>query len=207
MPAGGVIIAGSAAAIQGGIGVAQMIQANKYRKQFKRPDYQIPQAQQEALLNARAMAAQTRLPGQDIMEQNIGATTAAGVKAATELGQSPSQILNAASNIYGRQMQQQNQMGIQAAQFQQGNRMNLQGQLGTMGGFQEKQWDINKMQPYEAAMHAAAQLSGAGQQNIGGAVAGAGGAGMNYAAYGYNPYQNMNNLNGSSYAPPQQPIV
>ena len=175
------IIAGTAGLAQAGTGVAQMIQANKYRKK-KRPTYEIPLAEEEALKNARAMAAQTRLPGQDIIEQGIGASTAGGVKTVIETGQSPSQILNSVSNIYGNEMQQKNQLGVQAANFQQGNRMNLQGELKNYAQFQEKKFDINEMQPYEAAMAAAAALSGAGQQNIAGGITSMAGTGMNYAA-------------------------
>jgi hypothetical protein len=169
-----VIAAASAIAslAKTGVGIWQTVKANKLAKE-KRPDYQIPQSEKDALSIAQQLATQRELPGQDIMEQNIRSGTASGISRMTEVADSPAMLLGNIATMVGKENQSMNQLGIASANYYTQNQRNLQSSLQRMGQQELAKWQYDEMKPYEEAMHAAATMREGGLQNIIGGVTGA----------------------------------
>jgi hypothetical protein len=157
----------AAAPLASGIyGIVQKAQADKLRKQFDQPMYAIPQGMQEAYGLAQSRAFDTSLPGQSLIEAGIDRGQAAANRAIMESGLSGAERLAAINAGAGNRMDANTQLAMQMAQQQQQNLANYQNTLGQLAGYQEKQWQLNKQQPWIDAMEAANRLSEAGSQNI-----------------------------------------
>ena len=165
-------IAGTAELAKLGIGISQAIRASKMAKNTHRPAYQIAPAQLEAVQNARNLATDTRLPGQSLMEQNIGAATAAGNRQIQETGTSTAERLGALSGLYTGQQQQFRDLGIQGAQQQTNDIQYLNQMLGGLANEQHSAWEWNKAQPYLAAVQAIQKLREGANKNIYGGIQG-----------------------------------
>jgi len=157
----------AAAPLASGIyGIVQKAQADKLRKQFDQPMYAIPQGMQEAYGLAQSRAFDTSLPGQSLIEAGIDRGQAAANRAIMESGLSGAERLAAINAGAGNRMDANTQLAMQMAQQQQQNLANYQNTLGQLAGYQEKQWQLNKQQPWIDAMEAANRLAEAGSQNI-----------------------------------------
>lgn len=157
----------AAAPLASGIyGIVQKAQADKLRKQFDQPMYAIPEGMQEAYGLAQSRAFDTSLPGQSLIEAGIDRGQAAANRAIMESGLSGAERLAAINAGAGNRMDANTQLAMQMAQQQQQNLANYQNTLGQLAGYQEKQWQLNKQQPWMDAMEAANRLADAGSQNI-----------------------------------------
>ena len=151
--------------VQAGVGFAQQRRA----KQFARkpaPTYTIPSAITEYVRNARAGVLGNQMPGLARTEENIATGMASGISAAKEAGQDPSSIMAAISGLGGGAMQAQGDLQTQVTAFKQSQQDRLNTALQTLGQAQDKEFDINKMQPYLAAMAASSALREAGGRNL-----------------------------------------
>lgn len=164
--------------VQGGVGLWQQHQAKQFEKD--RPEFVIPQAQQQALNSAKHQASLTGLPGQDLMEAKLGKSTANAILDLNRSADSPSAILGNISTLYGKQMDKENDLGIAAAENYQRNQGVLRDELHNMADWQQRAWDYNENQPYQAGAAAASALRGSGMQNIMTGVSNAAGVGSNY---------------------------
>lgn len=156
------------AAYQLGSGIYQGIKAANMNP--VRPTYDIPQSEKDALLNAKVMGSLTRLPGQTTMEQNQAAAAGTAYSQAREAAQDPNSLLSSISKIGANEMAGQRQIGTQAAQQYNTNQAMLRGALGRYGQFEDKQWQLNEMQPFMDEAKAQAALIQAQNQNIYGAT-------------------------------------
>jgi len=167
---------------QGLLGIGEKIvggiQRNKAQKEFEKNKYQIPSSVNAMLDTVRGVASQRKLPGQEFMEQQVGATTAQGVEAATRVGRSASDALGALEGLYGRQMQSQQNLALAGAQNWQQNQFKYANALERMGSYQDQKWQYNTLYPYMQKMTGAGQMQEAGNQNIGSAMSGM--VSMNY---------------------------
>jgi hypothetical protein len=163
-------------AAQGLLGVGEKIiggiQKNKAQKEFDKNKYEIPSSVNAMLDTVRGVASQRKLPGQEIMEQQIGSTTAQGVEAATRVGRSSSDALGALEGLYGRQMQSQQNLALAGAQNWQENQFKYASALERMGAYQDQKWQYNTLYPYMQKMTGAGQMQEAGNTNIGSAMSG-----------------------------------
>jgi hypothetical protein len=148
------------------------IQKNKAQKEFDKNKYEIPSSVNAMLDTVRGVASQRKLPGQEIMEQQIGSTTAQGVEAATRVGRSSSDALGALEGLYGRQMQSQQNLALAGAQNWQENQFKYASALERMGAYQDQKWQYNTLYPYMQKMTGAGQMQEAGNTNIGSAMSG-----------------------------------
>ncbi len=148
--------------------------ADKYAS-ATRPTYTIPEAQQEATTNARVMADGKTLPGQQTMEDKLGANTANATNMAAQKG-NPADILATVTALQGNQNDAQNQINTQGVQYQDQNKKELQGQLGQQAAYQDKAFQINQMEPYNNSMKAASALRNASILNEQNGITGLGSA-------------------------------
>jgi hypothetical protein len=163
-------------AAQGLLGVGEKIiggiQRNKAQKEFDKNKYEIPSSVNAMLDTVRGEASQRKLPGQEIMDQQIGATTAQGVEAATRVGRSSSDALGALEGLYGRQMQSQQNLALAGAQNWQENQFKYANSLRILGDYQQEKWKYKSLYPYMQKMTGAGEMQMAGNTNIGSGVSG-----------------------------------
>lgn len=157
-------------AIQGVIGLGQAAYGFARASQLERPEYEIPEAQEQALGLQRSYMSQRKMPGQTIAEENIKQNQANMLSAIRAQGGSPADVAK-----LGESTDEAFQgLGARASMWQTEQKDRYLGQLGQMAGYQDKMWQLNKYQPFqdEAAMSSA--KIGSGMQNVMGGLQGIG---------------------------------
>lgn len=149
--------------LETGYGAYQFIQGQKAKKGLERPEYEIPEEIKANLSQAELMALEG-LPAQQKQEyiENIGRATATGLRGlkTRKAGLAGVEGLAQTETDAYKQL-----LGMDVAAKRQ-NIQNLMSQRETMAGFKERQFDINKMQPYLQKYGEAQAMIGAGAQNI-----------------------------------------
>jgi hypothetical protein len=170
MPLGGAVVAGVAGLAQIGMGIGKAAKAKKARRKaqstFDQNKYEIPESARASLQSAQRQASEVGLAGQDVMEAQLGQSTAQGVSAAQDVGTSSSDVLGMLSQMYGNQQSQQQSIGIQAAQQYQQNQGVLQNSLSNMANLEDQKWKYNVLYPYQQQMGAAGQMADQGTSMI-----------------------------------------
>jgi len=186
----GAIATGVSSLLNLGLGIADRIKANKLQKQWnklysQRPEYEIPEAYTNALSLYKQRAAQSKMPGQDLIEENIQQSSARARTAAERGAISSASYGAQASDIYAKELEAIQDLGIQSAQFQWQN----QGQLGEAmqmyGGQQEKAQDWNKLGKWTTGMNVLESQLGARTQNANNYLGNAAAGLMNFAGTSY----------------------
>jgi hypothetical protein len=119
----------------------------------KYPKMSIPEAITQATELYRQESQRTRLPGQDLYEQQIGASTAQGISQAREAATSAADLLGATTSLYGQQSQALTQLEIEGARQQAQNRQLYGQQLNTLGQWQQQQYITNELIPWQTRMN------------------------------------------------------
>ena len=162
--------------LSGVVGFFQRRKAKKALANLHRPEYNIPN---EILQNQKRaeMAANEGLPSQQYnqamqniqLNQNRALTAAGGRRSA----------LMALPGIQQQSNDQVLNLDMKDAQARMANQQQLYGINSQVAGYKDKQWDINKMQPYQRDYNYNMNLLASGNQNL---LAGAdkimGGAGL-----------------------------
>lgn len=160
-----LISQGASAAINLGKAAHQAHKANKLGA-TPRPEYNIPQSQIEALNNAKYMASQTELPGQNIMQQKIDQGSAGALSNLKDVSQSGSALGSNIANIYRGNVTGQNQLNLAAAQNFNNNQGILRTELNNMAPFEQKQWEINEFDKYKNNMAASSAMREGAFRNL-----------------------------------------
>lgn len=166
---------------KGIIGAVQLGKANKALKKMKRPTYTRPTEANELLDLYRQRAAATQLPGQEAIESGLGATVAQGVSDVQNTASSSVSALGAITDLYGRKQQAVRDLGIQFAEYKAAREGELGGALGQSAAYTDKEWEMNKLRPYEIRMNELTGQRQAGATNLFGGLEGMGSAFMNMA--------------------------
>ena len=189
VPWGG-IATGVSTLLNLGLGIADRIKANKLQKQWntlysQRPEYEIPESYTDALSLYKQRAAQSKMPGQDIIEGNIQQSSARARTAAERGAISSASYGAQASDIYSKELEAIQDLGIKSAEFQWAN----QGQLGEAmqmyGGQQEKAQDWNSMGAWSTKMNTLESQMGAKTQNANNYLGNAAAGLLNFAGTSY----------------------
>ena len=109
-------------------------------------------------------------------ENEMNQILSLGVQAAQQTAGSSSEALGAVTNMFANRMRQQNSLAGQAAQDYMRRQADVTQQLGNMATYQDKEWQLNEMQPFLDAAATASAMGGAGMQNMMGGLQGMGGA-------------------------------
>ena len=153
------------------LGVGQSIRANRLRKkalrEFQSNPYTTPLSATRAVNMAGQQAQGTRLPGQDVMEENLRSGTAQSLAQARRAATSPSQILASTIQSYNAQQQAQQNLDLQAAQNWQERQNIYRNAVMALSPYEEKSWQYNTLAPIQAKLNMAGQMSQSGTQNIG----------------------------------------
>lgn len=150
--------------IQGGIGLIQGLSGALSVPE--RPKYNFPSAIEDAIANAKGLAGQTRLPGQDKLEADIGNRTASYVNNLEKLSGGNSAAIGGLSKIYAQELNAKNQLGVNAAQYHAANQQQLQNAQRMYGQYQDKAFGYNIDDPYQTKAAASSALIGSGIQNF-----------------------------------------
>ena len=154
-------------AIQGALGIGQLIGGALMKP--KRPEYEIPAAAQEELAMSR-MGLNARMPGVAYAENRLAQNSANAGYGLNRAATNPNQILNGLASI------QMNaniaSRGLMEAEAGDAIRResNLRRSLGVMASYQNRKWEVDKMQPFQDKARTKAALIGSGLQNISGGV-------------------------------------
>jgi hypothetical protein len=159
------------AAMQAGTGLYQMIKGQQDASKLNRPTYQIP----EEIKSKLTLAQQRSLEGmpdasKKLFIDNMQRSSAFGLR---NLSSRQAGLAGIPELVQG-QTDQGRQMATQDAQARLINEQNLGAVQSEMAGYRDKAFDVNQLTPYTQKAQAAQALIGAGLQNIGGAVQGAG---------------------------------
>ena len=181
----GLIAAGGSVLFQGFKGIQQTRQAKEMQKNLgPRVNYQIPEEAKKALALYQNMAVSQTMPGQQLMQNMIDMQQAKALGGATRAATSSQDLLSVATQLGEQSMEQQQALGVQAAQDYARRQQDYAGALGTMAGYQEKVTADKQQDWYERAA-AAREMRQAGLENTMGAVQGLGQMGMMAAMGGF----------------------
>lgn len=165
--------------------VKSAVQGHKANQLAKtpRPTYEIPQGVLDAVNNAKYVASMRELPGQNLMENRIGQNVSRGIADLKDVSSNPSELASNVARMYLGSNNALNDIGIAAGRNWLGNQAALRDALGTLGEYQNRQWELNKYQPYANNMAASSALREGSFRNLSA-------AGQNIAS-GISGYANM----------------
>jgi hypothetical protein len=170
----GLGLSAGSAIFQGVKGLQQTREAKEMQKNLgPRVNYQIPEEARKALALYQNMAVSRTMPGQQFMQDAIDMQQAKALGGATRAATSSQDLLSVATQLGEQGMEQQQQLGFEAAQSYNQRQQDYAGALGTMAGYQEKVTADKQQDWYERAA-AAREMREAGLQNTMGAVQGLG---------------------------------
>lgn len=180
-------------AAQAGMGIFQMFRAKKP----DRPNYKIPESMKRSLKLSQRAASSPTMPGESIMQQQIGTSMATGIETAKRSGNAA----NVMDVIQGMDKSQKGsilQMALQRAQYRDTNQQRYQQDLQRYSEYEDKAWEWNKAKPYIDAQRQYQTDKQAGFQN---AMTGIqSGLSTGAAAYSQNQMtQRYENLYGNRY--------
>lgn len=157
------------AAFQFAVGAGQTIKGLTM-KEGERPEYEIPETAEAALANAKYIASQTKLPGEDLIQDRMKENMANAIFTTTQAAQDPSQILAGAQKITEAFNNQQVDMGIKGAEFYYQNQGQLRGELNRMAEREDTKWTLNEYNPYMENKERKQALTGGGLENLQGGL-------------------------------------
>src|ERR1035437_6230501 len=151
MPAGGLALAGVGLLVGGGEALWGNSQKKKYQSQIdalnaNRPQYQIPQSEQNIQNLAMSRANQGMGAGANQQLQNNTDRALSTTANAALMGGADA---NSIGNIVDKSQQGYNQNAIYNDQARLSNLNNLQTAWARNTANQDKQWDINQYQPWK----------------------------------------------------------
>lgn len=168
-------------------------QAHKAKKlaETPRPEYQIPDALLKSVNNAKFISSMRELPGQNLMEGRVGQNLSRGIQDLKDVSSSPAELAANVSRMYSGSNDAINNIGMAAGQNWLNNQAGFRQALNQLAGAQDRQWQINKFDPYANDMAASAALREGAFRNISA-------AGQNIASglSGYGNMKFMENLYG-----------
>ena len=156
---------------QGITGGKQKREAERLRKSTTRPTYETPLSAKKALGISEQQATQG-LVGRSILEDRLRSSTAGAVRATEEVATSPASRLAAITATYGQEMEGMEDIAMADTKARLDAANRLARAYGTMADYEDREFDINKQRPFEDTMAAASALTGAGMQNVQGALEG-----------------------------------
>lgn len=154
-----------------GKGIFGGIQAAKANKKLNktlanRPKFEIPKEYQDVLSTYQRLAASNKFPGQDILESKLQQSTARATQSAERGAISSNAYQGAVGDIYQKELEAYQNLGVQAQQYQSQMQDKLAGAQQTMGGLKSEQWNINEYGKWQSEAQRLAEKAGVGKQDL-----------------------------------------
>lgn len=159
------LIASIPALIQAGTGAAQIAKGNRMGKGLTDPRYAIPQSEKDYLNMARNNAGNLNPAGYESFIRGLDQIMAGATNAIDRGATSAPQALGAALGAAGQQTKALSDYQGVAEQSLQNRQNTLMNALNSMAGYEERQQDYNKFQPFFRKAAASQALVGSGMQN------------------------------------------
>ena len=171
-------------------GIFGGIQARKAKKGMEkmwknRPTYERPQEAREMLDLYRQQAARTELPGQGLIEDKLGARTAAGARQVQKTASSSASALGAITDIYGREQDAVRDLGIEFAKYKSAQEAQLAQGLGQAAQYSDQEFQYNKQQPWDIKMNEFTSQRQAGAENMWSGISGIASTAADFAGTAY----------------------
>tara|TARA_R100001440_G_scaffold18241_1_gene30717 strand:+ start:2188 stop:3081 length:894 start_codon:yes stop_codon:yes gene_type:complete len=152
---------------QAGFGLYQTIKGARDAKNNERPEYRTPQAMIDAMDTAERMSLRG-LNEQTVQNFQQGL---ADTRAASFQGLSSRKAgVGAVAGVAQREIAGQQQLAAMDAEQRMKNIQSLQQMRAAMAQYEDKEFELNQMQPFQDRAAAASALQGAGLQNVMGAA-------------------------------------
>jgi len=163
----GALISGGSQLLQGVIGGIGASRANKKFNQLmrNRPEYEIPEEYQNILSRYKTAYA-SNMPGYEQTLSNIGQLGARTRGAAERGAISSSAYQSSVGDIYQKELDALQNLGIQQAQYKQGQLANISQAEGALAGQKSEQWNINKFLPWQTEANRYGEQRKTGMENI-----------------------------------------
>lgn len=162
------LISGGISAVKGIFGAAQSVKANKQIKKLNAtlPKYKRPEEYGQELALRAKMAGQGQLPGLGQITDNISGATSQAYGAAEKGAISSNTYMGAVGDIYSKQINAFQDLGIKSAEFQQTQKENYMNTLQKGADYSDTEWQENVMRPWEVNMNEAQSKKKAGGENL-----------------------------------------
>ena len=170
---------------QGITGASQLRKASRIEAENPRPEATINPSIDKAVNYAYGQTLDQDIPGGEMYRNEIKGATAAGIKAASELG-SGSEAYGMMGELVGREQNQFGELAKLTANRVAGKEETYLNTLPMKAQEEQRVWDWNKAQPYLQAAQIAAQLRDSGTKNLYAGGANAFGAAAEWASPDFN---------------------
>lgn len=168
---------------QMGFGIADRVKGKRLEQQAgDRPEYDIPESV-DKMIGMYGQMANAGLPGQDLMAQDIQASTARTVGRAGQLADSSVGALGALGAAQEQELGSMRDLQTRAAQYQAQARQNYANAVGQRAQYEDQEWRQNELLPWETTMNRAMGLQSGGAGNIMGAADNLGAMGASAGSY------------------------
>lgn len=150
---------------KGIMGAMQARAGKRLRDEYDRPIYERPQEARQALSTAEMMA-YTDMPGLARTEELAAGRTANVADQIQQTGQDTASKIKGLTGLYQGELDTLRDLAVSEAGFRLDSLRNYQNELGRAAAYSDQEFQINRMEPYENAMLAASELTGAGLSNM-----------------------------------------
>ena len=123
---------------------------------YERPEFETPQAIQ-MMMDLYSGRRFQNMPGMDTILNQLGQTTAEGATAIERMGRG-SEGMGALTDLYAKQMQGEQNIGMANARYRDLNEVQYANALNTLGRWQNMGWQWNEADPYMQAQRKAEML-------------------------------------------------
>ena len=150
---------------QGIVGGSQLSKANKLERQNVRPDAEMAPSIDELVNFAKGRTMAQDIPGGEIARNEIKGATAAGMRAASEMGPG-AEAYGMMGQLVGREQNQFSELAKLTAQQVAGYGGDYMNTLGIKADEEKRMWNWDKADPYLMAADTARGLRDSGMRNI-----------------------------------------
>lgn len=209
------IVGGVSGTAMTGVGLRDLKKAKEQREKaddfWANNKYEIPEAATSALNVAERQAGSYRTPYEDIQRERLGASTAQGVGAASNVATSSGDMMAFLADLYGGQQRGEQNIAMAGAERYDAQQNALQQELGRYAGYEEEDFRFNKLMPYLQMLDRAEALGTRGAKYIGQGVSTMSGVGSSaMSEYGskmdYNQFLQDRTGGGSNAQSSQQGV-
>jgi hypothetical protein len=168
--------------LQAGYGIYQLTEANKLEKQTKRPEAKIAPSVDRMTNYLYGKTLAQDIPGGEIARGEIKGATAAGIKAASEMG-SGAEAYGMLGRLVGGEQDAFSNLAKETLGMGMDYDKLFAEALRVKADEENRVWQWNKVQPYMQAVSKALELRSAGTQNLFAGFQGVSGGASEYMDY------------------------
>lgn len=156
-----------------------MKQADKLESQYQRPDYEIAPSVSGMVDYSRGLTRRGDMPGGQMLRNQMGEATAAGITAMKELG-TGAEAYGGISKLVRGEQEGLREQGIDLAELNQLGESQYLQSLGIQAGEERTKWEWEEADPYMMAAGKAAELRKSGLEGRMGAFSDMAGVGAGF---------------------------